>query len=64
MATLFDEAGIAFAIKKFGSADFKAMVVAKDKNHVYRFLFKSNDIEIIHDAITRVEAKGNEEIIT
>jgi hypothetical protein len=23
-----------------------------------------NDIEIIHDAITRVEAKGNEEIIT
>ena len=49
MATLFDEAGIAFAIKKFGSADFKAMVVAKDKNHVYRFLFKSNDIEIVID---------------
>ena len=49
MATLFDEAGIAFAIKKFGSADFKAMVVAKDKNHIYRFLFKLNDIEIVID---------------
>lgn len=49
MATLFDEAGIAFAIKKFGSSDFRAMVVAKDKNHIYRFLFKSNDIEIVID---------------
>jgi hypothetical protein len=49
IATLFEEAGIAFAVKKFGAADFKAMVVAKDKNHVYRFLFKSNEIEIVID---------------
>lgn len=49
IATLFEEAGIAFAVKKFGAADFKALVVAKDKNHVYRFLFKSNEIEVVID---------------
>ncbi len=49
IATLFNEAGIAYALKKYGSADVKAMIVAKDKNHVYRFLFKSDEIEIVID---------------
>jgi hypothetical protein len=49
MATLFNEPGIAFALKKFGAKDFRAMVVAKDKHHLYRFLFKSNEIEIVID---------------
>lgn len=49
IATLYGEAGIAYAVKKFSSTDFKAMVVAKDKNHSYRFLFKSNEIEIVID---------------
>ena len=49
IATLYGEAGIAYAVKKFSSADFKAMVVAKDKNHSFRFLFKSNEIEIVID---------------
>lgn len=50
IATLFEEAGIAYAVKKYGSSDFKAMIVAKDKNHSYRFLFKSNEIEIVIDS--------------
>lgn len=49
MATLFNEPGIAYALKKFGAKDFRAMVVAKDKHHIYRFLFKSNEIEIVID---------------
>jgi hypothetical protein len=50
IGTLFEEAGIAYAVKKYGSSDFKAMIVAKDKNHSYRFLFKSNEIEIVIDS--------------
>lgn len=49
ISTLFNEPGIAFALKKFKSNDLKAMMVAKDRNHLYRFLFKNNEIEIVID---------------
>jgi hypothetical protein len=49
MATLFEEAGIAYAAKKYSDPDFKALVVAKDKNHSFRFLVKANEIEIVID---------------